>query len=127
MSRTPRTIAAGVAAFAALAPAAVAMPVDGPIHTSSLAGTTSAPQQDLRSPDSRDAAIPRRHLASSHIVTPSVPSVPTTRIVHVAPSDGFDVTDAALGAGGAFAAIVIAAAGGVALRRRGATRHSVAA
>lgn len=124
MNRTPRTIAIGIAAFAALAPAAVAMPVDGPIHTSSLAGTTSI-RHDLRSPDAVDAATRPQHLPSSHIVTHSVP---TTRIVHVTPSsDGFDVTDAALGAGGAFAAIVIATAGGFALRRRSTARQSLPA
>jgi hypothetical protein len=129
MSRTPRTIAVGIAAFAALAPAAVAMPTDGAIQTSSLAGTTSSrpaltsqQRQDLRSPDARDAAT-RPHLTGGHV---ALPAVHQTRIVHVDASRGFDVSDAALGAGGAFAAIVIAAAGGVALRRRSTTGHSLA-
>jgi hypothetical protein len=124
MTRSTRTISAGIAAFAALAPAAVAMPQDA-IHTSSLAGTTSAPAQDLRSPDARDAAQPHRYLPGGHT---ALPTVPTTRIVHVAPSSdgGFDITDAALGAGGAFAALALAAGGSVALRRRSSTRHSLA-
>ena len=118
MSRTPSTIAAGIAAFAALAPAAVAMPTDGPIKTSSLSGLTTNQRQDLRSPDARDAAT-RPHLSGGHV---SLPAVQQPRIVHVDAPSGFDVTDAALGAGGAFAAIVIATAGGVALRRRGTAR-----
>jgi hypothetical protein len=120
MSRTPSTIAAGIAVFAALAPAAVAMPTDGPIKTSSLSGLTTSQRQDLRSPDARDAAT-RPHISGGHV---ALPAVHQTRIVHVSASTGFDVADAALGAGGAFAAIVIATAGGVALRRR--TRHSLA-
>jgi hypothetical protein len=115
MTRTPSTIAAGIAAFAALAPAAVAMPTDGPIKTSSVPGLTKSQRQDLRSPDARDAATRQRHLAAGHV---SLPAVQPSRIVHVAASNGFDVTDAALGAGGAFAALVVATAGGVALRRR---------
>jgi hypothetical protein len=132
MSRSTRTITAGIAAFAALAPAAVAMPSDGPVQTSSPAGTTSVTRQDLRSPDARDAAT-RPQSGTAHLPGPPVfptanvtlPPVHHSRTVQVDASNGFDVTDAALGAGGAFAAIVIVSAGGVALRRR--ARHSLAA
>jgi hypothetical protein len=33
--------------------------IDGRVHTSGLAGTSSSPDQDLRSPDARDAARPQ--------------------------------------------------------------------
>jgi len=137
MSRTTRSITAGIAVFAALAPTAVAMPSDGPIRTSSLAGTTSSPAQDLRSPDARDAAVThlRRdgRLAVPFVAGPpvfptahvSLPPVQHPRTVQVDASNGFDVTDAAIGAGGAFAAIVLAVGSGAVLRRR--TRHSLAA
>jgi hypothetical protein len=135
MSRTPSTIAAGIAAFAALAPAAVAMPVDGPItssqiKTSSLSGLTTSQRQDLRSPDARDVgtrdAGTRTRLVMGHHALPPVfptanvdlPPAHQPRVLGADASNGFDVTDAALGAGGAFAAVVIATAGGVALRRR---------
>ena len=58
----PGTIHLVAAAFAALliaAPAASAMPADGTGRTSGVAETTSAPRQDLRSPDARDAARPK--------------------------------------------------------------------
>ena len=133
MSRSTRSITAGIVAFAALAPAAVAMPQDGPlgghrssqsgVRTSSLAGTYSA--RDLRSPDARDAALAaERHLQSSHIVTSTIPSTPTTHFVQVKAADGFDWTDAVIGAGGAFGAFALVAGSGVALRRR--VRHSLA-
>ena len=52
MYRSTRVVAAVLSAFAIAAPAAVASPVDG-VRTSSLAGTTAAPRQDLRNPDNR--------------------------------------------------------------------------
>jgi hypothetical protein len=122
MSRSTRTITAGIAAFAALAPAAMAMPQDGPIRTSSLAGTTSAPRQDLRSPDARDAATPRQHLAGGHV---ALAPIKTTRIVHVDASSGFDWSDAVIGAGAAFGGLALVAGSGAVLRRR-TVRHSVA-
>jgi hypothetical protein len=53
MPRTIRTIAAALTALVIAAPPAFAMPIDSPGHPSE---TTSAPKQDLRSPDARDAA-----------------------------------------------------------------------
>jgi hypothetical protein len=56
MPRIVRTLVAAVAALAMAAPVAFAMPTREPIRTSSLAGTTASPRQDLRSPDAQDAA-----------------------------------------------------------------------
>jgi hypothetical protein len=136
MSRSTRTITAGIAAFAALAPAAVAMPTDGPIRTSSLAGTHTTPATvDHRSPDARDAAQHRylgqgntahATLRSAHVALPPVsPSGRPTPVVHVAATDGFDWTDAVIGAGGAFGGLVLVAGTGALLRRR-TIRHSLA-
>lgn len=122
MTRHTRTITAAVAALAVAAPAATAMPADGPIRTSSLAGTTSAPKQDLRSPDARDAArfsqfrgfnVDARHaaLASAHHPAGTV----------TVGSDGFDWGDAAIGAGGTIGLLVLVAGSGAALTRR--VRH----
>jgi hypothetical protein len=122
MSRSTRSITAGIAVFAALAPAASAMPADGPVRTSSLAGTASAPRQDLRSPDARDAAQPPAKLPGAHVTLPPVHS---TSVVHVAAGDGFDWTDAVIGAGGAFAGLALVGGTGAILRRR-TTRHSLA-
>jgi len=54
-STTPRIILIAVAVLALAAPAASARPVltGHVVHTSSPAGTTSAPAQDLRNPDNR--------------------------------------------------------------------------
>jgi hypothetical protein len=59
MPRTIHTIAAALAALVIAAPTALARPIEDPVGTSSLAGTTSSPKQDLRSPDARDAARPK--------------------------------------------------------------------
>jgi hypothetical protein len=68
MSPTIRLTIACVLAYALLAATisgpALARPTDGPpsseVRTSSLAGTTSTPRQDLRNPDVRDAALAER-------------------------------------------------------------------
>jgi len=54
-STTPRIITIALATLAIAAPAATAMPVRDTtgVETSSLAGTTSAPKQDLRNADNR--------------------------------------------------------------------------
>ena len=57
-STTPRIITAALLSLAVAAPAASAMPIDNEgVQTSSLAGTTSAPRQDLRGADARPGAV----------------------------------------------------------------------
>jgi hypothetical protein len=56
---TPRIITTALLALAIAAPTAAAMPIrdaEG-VQTSSLAGTTSAPSQDLRGADARPGAV----------------------------------------------------------------------
>ena len=56
-STTTRIITTSLAILALAAPAASAMPIRGDVGTSSLAGTTSTPKQDLRNPDNRAPGI----------------------------------------------------------------------
>ena len=57
-STTPRIITIALAILALAVPAASAMPIrDNGAQTSSLAGTTSAPKQDVRNPDNRAPGI----------------------------------------------------------------------
>jgi hypothetical protein len=66
-STTPRIITIALAALALAVPAASAMPIrDDGVQTSSLAGTYSAPAQDLRNPDNR----PLSSLPSYPVATP---------------------------------------------------------
>ena len=73
-STLQHTLTAAVAASALATAPALAKPADYPYEssTSSLAGTTS-PQQDLRSPDARDAAQPK---AAESSVAPGTPTWP---------------------------------------------------
>ena len=58
-STTPRIITVALLVLAVAAPMASARPLpDEGVRTSSLAGTTSAPSQDLRGPDARPEAVP---------------------------------------------------------------------
>jgi hypothetical protein len=58
MTSTPRIITIALAILALAVPAASAMPIrDNGAQTSSLAGTTSAPKQDVRNPDNRAPGI----------------------------------------------------------------------
>jgi hypothetical protein len=132
MPRTIRTIAAALAALVIAAPPAFAMPIDGPVHTSSLAGTTSVPKQDLRSPDARDAAerpqapadvtaaLAQERYYSSYGPAPvTAPSTATAADT----SDGIDSLPFVLGLAGALI-VGIAAGTGMHLlvvRRRQAT------
>jgi hypothetical protein len=57
-STTPRIITIALAILALAVPAASAMPTgDNGVQTSSLAGTSSAPKQDVRNPDNRAPGI----------------------------------------------------------------------
>jgi hypothetical protein len=58
MTSTPRILIIALAILALAVPAASAMPIrDNGAQTSSLAGTTSAPKQDVRNPDNRAPGI----------------------------------------------------------------------
>jgi hypothetical protein len=69
------------ALLCALAAPAVSSAQDdhGYVPTSSLAGTTSAPSQDLRSPDSRDAAGGRGTLVAPDVTAVKVPQAAPVR------------------------------------------------
>jgi hypothetical protein len=57
-STTPRSITIAFAILALSVPAASATPIrENGAQTSSVAGTTSAPKQDLRSPDDKAPGI----------------------------------------------------------------------
>jgi hypothetical protein len=58
MTSTPRIITIALAILALAVPAASAMPIrDNGAQTSSLAGTSSGPKQDVRNPDNRAPGI----------------------------------------------------------------------
>jgi hypothetical protein len=74
-----------------------------------------APSVDLRSPDTRDAAGGRGVAESPSVVVVPVPH-------EVAGADGMDWADAGIGAGGALVLVATGLAGAVAIGRR---RHGV--
>jgi hypothetical protein len=133
--------------------AAVDQPPRAAAATSSLAGTTSAPSQDLRAPDTRDAALGSGTPSAARLAaTTAAPSqdlrAPDTRdaaldrgtfsapdvtVVKLAPpapvavNAGIDWRDAGLGAG-LLAMTVLALAGATAiLHRRRRTPHAATA
>jgi hypothetical protein len=55
MPRTIRVVSAALAALAIAAPAASAARIDDPVPASDVVATSSAPAQDLRSPEARDS------------------------------------------------------------------------
>jgi hypothetical protein len=117
--RTSKAIATGVTTAVALTavavPGAFARPAD-PMHTAAadraLAAQGSSAPSDLRTPDATDAATdtPTRAPASSSAV----------KVVRTqqSTSSGFSWGDAAIGAGGTFAAIALSASAAMALSRR---------
>jgi hypothetical protein len=103
----PLAVALSVTPLAA--PVALAHAAD---HMASRpAHSSQRPKQDLRSPDTRDAAEGR-----TTADTPA-PVVVTRPLVEVT-SDGFDWTDAGIGAGAATGLIAISLAGAMTSRRR---------
>jgi hypothetical protein len=106
---TPRKLAGPLAVAAAVAslgaPAALAQPAD---H---VATPPQRPMQDLRWPDTRDAAEGRSTASQP------APAVGARPLVEVAHADGFDWTDAAIGAGGAAGLFAISLAGAATFRR----------
>ena len=152
--RIPRLVAVGLAAGALASPVASARPapVDSGVLPSAREVARNAqsqarevarsaetaisqrdaahssyqpqPAQDLRSPDTQDAA-----LISQGLMEP-----PTTNVVRVdglasvpAPADGFDWLDAALGAAGALGLALLVAGGTLAVRHRAHHDDAVAA
>jgi hypothetical protein len=75
MTSTTRIISIALATLAIAAPVASAMPTrdNGDIRTSSLAGTTSAPKQDLRNPDQQVPVVPKQDLRNPDQQVPVVP------------------------------------------------------
>jgi hypothetical protein len=116
--RTSKAIATGVTTALALTavavPGAFARPAD-PMHTAAadraLAAQGSTAPSDLRTPDATDAA---------DATVPQVSSSSPVRIVRAEQSttSGFDWGDAAIGAGGTFAAVALSGGAVMALSRR---------
>jgi hypothetical protein len=106
---TARTVVGALALSAVLAPAASA-------------------QQDLRSPDTRDAAERAGHVQDLRMPDTQdfaagrgLERAPVVEFVDVPHADGFDWTDAALGAATAFGIILVGTGGAIAtvrVRRR---------
>jgi hypothetical protein len=110
-----RRLTIGVALVAAVAvPAAPAgARLDPPPAARDGAGSAVV-QQDLRSPDARDAALPRKIVV-----------VPLSGDPRPVEADGFDWSDAALGSGVAAGLLLMSGAGALTLLRgRGASRHA---
>jgi hypothetical protein len=111
--RLAHSAALGLALAALAASTASANTVDlrSRPGTSSLAGTTSAPRQDLRSPDTRDYAEGRG--------TFSAPEVTVVKVTEPAPpSAGIDWGDAGIGAGSMLGLILLALGSSLAVAHR---------
>jgi hypothetical protein len=112
-------VATGATATLALAavavPGAVAQPAD-PVHTAAAdlahAERGASTATDLRTPDAVDAAT-----TPAPQLTPTVSPVKVVQMGH-GESAGFDWGDAAIGAGGAIAAIALTGIAAAALTRR---------
>jgi hypothetical protein len=102
----PRTVAATLAIGAALAPGAGAQSQDLRSPDTRDAAERIERTQDLRMPDTQDAAIGR-----------GPEDAPVVEFVDVPEADRFDVTDAALGAGAGIGLVLIAAGGAAATVR----------
>jgi hypothetical protein len=119
--RIHRTTIAVALAGALLAPAASADPHY--LDNRGVAPATVEPRQDLRSPDTRDAAMGRG--------TWSVPDVTVVKLPQPVPAaeSGIDWGDAGIGAGTLFAVIAVALGVPIAIvsRRRRGPRTAAAA
>ena len=86
-----------------------------------VAAPTAVAQQDLRSPDARDAAAGRGTFNAPEVTVVRLPQRVST------PDGGIDWGDAGIGAGGALIAILLATAGTFAVtRHRRGARASMA-
>jgi hypothetical protein len=87
------------------------------VRTSSLAGTAD-PAQDLRSPDTRDAAlISQGLLPQQPTSTISIDRTPGTATVQT-PATQFDWAAAAIGAAGTLGMVLLATGAAIGTRRR---------
>lgn len=113
-TRFTRTIVTALVAGAALAPAAAAQQQDLRLPDTRDAAKRTQPRQDLRLPDTQDAAAGR--------------TAPVVEIVRVDRPDGFDWTDATVGAAGGLGLALMGAGGAiVAVRLRRRTFRPVSA
>lgn len=121
--RLTRHAALGLTLAALAAPTAAAQPIDyrpdarHAASTSSLAGTTSTPRHDLRSPDTRDYAEGRG--------TFNAPEVTVVKLAQPAPASdgGIDWRDVGIGAGSVLGLALLALGGTFAVvHRRQGTR-----
>jgi hypothetical protein len=106
-SHITRTIATALVAGAAFAPAAAAQEQDLRSPDTKDAATRLEHTQDFRAPDTRDAAEGR--------------TAPVVEFVEVSRDSGFDVTDAVVGAASGVGLVLIATGGALTtarLRRR---------
>ena len=105
--RISRALAAAVAAGAVLALAATA---GAAVPARADTGARAGERQDPRTtPDQRDRAEGRRIVASTPVKVVELRQVPTA---------GFDVADAAIGAGGMLGVVLLAAGGAKLVVRR---------
>jgi hypothetical protein len=112
--RTTIAPVAAVLATAAFATSATARPIDPTVDRPA----TASHGQDLRMPDTIDAATGR-----STSDAPKVTVIKVPQRVSV-PEHGVDWADAAIGGGGATALIAISIAGAMTLRRRQTGAHA---
>jgi len=122
MRPTRNTIASIVAVLAAatLATPATARPLDA-ISNRQYEHLNGGHAQDLRSPDTVDAAAGRGTFNAPDVTVVKVPQPARS------PHGGVDLADAAIGAGAATGLLAISLAGAMTLRRRHSHQRSGAA
>jgi hypothetical protein len=104
--RITAPLATALAIGAALAPAAAAQQQDLRSPDARDAARQASPVQDLRSPDTRDRAAGR-----------GPETAPTIQFVRVPESSGFDWDDAVIGAGAGLGLVLIAVGGALTTAR----------
>jgi hypothetical protein len=105
IARTGLVLAAAVLLCLTFATAGRAQDLRSPDSRDAAEGALgAAPAQDLRSPDTRDAAVAQR-------------SIRPVRVIQFG-DNGFHWADAAVGAGGALGLVLVLGAGGAAVVRR---------
>ena len=117
-SRVIESIALGVTLAAlAVTTAGAQQDLRSPDTRDAAAATTQGPQQDMRSPDARDASQGRGTFSAPDVtvIKVSEPSIS---------SNGFEWQDAAIGAGVLLGTIMLALAGTLAVRRRHGFGHA---